>query len=133
MRKEVIIAGLALLLIAIAALSRFVSPVDIVTGKERMVGEKRLPNGDTIQIIQYWNEGDFYNLNLTHITKSGTKYECVIDPDCFRVTKCNIKVDPAKAEATIFAKSDKIAACYRWESKEIIRRNGVLIQADLVH
>jgi len=61
-------------IIGLAALcSSFISPVDVLTGKERVVAEKQLPNGDIIQVVQYWNSGDFYNLDLRHTTVDGKR------------------------------------------------------------
>lgn len=105
--------------------------VDILTGRERIVAKQQLPNGGRIEIFQYWND-DFYNLSLRNITEDGTQYECVIDPDCFRITSCKIEVDATRAEATITAKTDSIWARYRWEPKQLLRKNGPLIQADIV-
>lgn len=130
--KTTVFVLIAVLVILVAALSRFfISPVDVLTGKERIVAKQRLPNGDRIEIVQYWNHGDFYNLDLRHITRAGAQYECVIDPDCNRIPRCRVEVDAVQGEVTVTAGS-AIWARYRWASKELFRKNGLLIQADPV-
>lgn len=122
----------AAVLIIVATLSRsFICPVDILSGKERVVAKQQLPNGDKIEIVQYWNHGDFYNLDLWHFTSAGRRYECVIDPDCNRIPRCQVEVDAVRGEVTIKA-GGGVWARYKWASKELFRMNGVLVQANPV-
>ena len=130
--KTALFALIAVVLIIVVALSRsFISPVDVLTGKERIVGKQQLPNGDRIEIVQYWNHGDFYNLDLRHTTEAGAQYECVIDPDCNRIPRCQVEVDAVRGEAIVTAGAG-IWARYKWTSRELFRKNGLLIQADPV-
>jgi len=101
--------------------------VDIVTGRERIVAIHQLPSKGRIEVFQYWN-GDFYNLNLRHVTDEGEQYECVIDPDCFRISSCLVHVGYS-GELIITARYG-IAARYRYGSKELITQNGILIRAE---
>jgi len=108
----------------------FLWAVDMLTGRERIVAKQQLPNGGRIEVFQYWND-DFYNLSLRNIAEDGKQYECVIDPDCFRISSCKIDVDVTRGEATVTAGS-AIWARYRWGAKELVRKNGLLIEADFV-
>lgn len=128
--KTTFFVVIAVVLIIVAAVSSwFISPVDVLTGKERVVAKQQLPNGDRIEIVQYWNHGDFYNLDLRHITEAGTEYECVIDPDCNRIPRCRVEVDAVRGEVTVTA-GRAIWARYKWASKELFKKNGLLIQAE---
>ncbi len=122
-----------LLLLLVAALTwvcqYFISPIDVVTGRDRVVAKRELPNGDTIEVFQYWNHGDFYNLDLTHTTAAGVQYLFVINPDCNRIPRCEVETHSESSEAVIKA-GGNILAHYRWDTKELLRKNGVLIQGE---
>ena len=109
----------------------FVSPADVLTTKERVVAQTRLPNSESIRIIQYWNGGDFYNLELRHAAADGTTFECVIDADCFRIPECELEVNDSECVVLIKANNKKLAR-YQWNSKELVRGNGLLIRAEAV-
>ncbi len=131
--RTAIFTFVVVLVVALATLSRsFISPVDVLTGKERIVARQRLPNGDRIEIVQYWNHGDFYNLDLRHVVEGGKRFECVIDPDCNRIARCVIEVDAGRGEATVKVRK-AIWARYKWSAKELVRKNGILIRADPAH
>jgi hypothetical protein len=126
-----IIVSMAGVFLIWALCDSYISPVDVLTGKERVVAEHQLPSGDRIQVLQYWNNGDFYNLNLRHLTAAGVHYDCVIDPDCLRVPRCDISVNLTEGKADIEASHD-IRASYRYGVKELIRGNGVVVRAEAV-
>ena len=108
-----------------------ISPVDIIFGRERTVARQQLPTGGLVEVFQYWNNGDFYNLNLRHTTKEGVLCECVIDPDCLRVPYCQISFDTNRAEA-IIASRKNVLARYRWAKRELIRKNGSVVECQAV-
>ena len=131
--RRTLLTLIAVILAVIVTLvcTSFVSPIDVFGGKERVVGKRELPDGERIEIVQYWNSGDFYNLELRHITNNQETYECLIDPDCLRLSTCKISIDPITCEATIAGRHG-ILVRYRWVARQLVRKNGVLVQATLL-
>jgi hypothetical protein len=127
MIKPIVVGATALLMLGTMFVC-YISPLDL-GGKERVVAHQQLPNGDKIQVVQYWNNGDFYNLDMRHVTSSGAQYECVIDPDCLRVAKCRIDVDARRGVAKIVA-SHNIEARYQFNLRRLTRKNGVQVEAE---
>jgi hypothetical protein len=120
-----------ILLIALASglyllSTRFISPFDLLGNSTRVVASQTLPNGDEMRIVQYWNEGDFYNLDLKIAGHDGTVCECVIDPDCFRIPSCEIRVDTGKESARIMVRGNTLGI-YNWRLRTLTRKNGVQV------
>jgi hypothetical protein len=129
-RIHVLLAACAVGLLVWGLFTPFLWMVDILTGVRRVVAEHQLPNGGKIEVVQCWN-GDFYNLNLRHVLQDGTQYLCVIDPDCYRMSRCTIAVETNLGLVSIKA-PQSISAFYSWERKELRRNNGVVVEADPV-
>jgi len=51
--------------------------------------------------------------------------ECVIDPDCNRIPRCNVELDAILSEATIRV-GEAIWSRYKWASNELVRKNGLV-------
>jgi len=130
MKGRLIIAVIAVVIAVALYCKRYVWIPDVLLDRTRPVGELGLPTGERIQVLQYWNHGDFYNLDLRHIMADGRRYRCVIDPDCFRVSKCELTMDAAQSEVTVAWKG-KVLARYRWLSRELVRANGVVVSCEL--
>ena len=127
-RRAIILAFA--LIVALALFSRnVISPIDMIGGKERTVAKQILPNGEELRVIQYWNHGDFYNLELRHRTKEGLTLWCVIDPDCLRIPRCELRIDQVRGELVITL-GGTLWGRYRWEKREFLKSNGVLMPCD---
>lgn len=129
MKKPLVILLIALIVALWALFRWWVSPVDIISGRERIVGQEPLPDGGRLEVYQYWNSGDFYNLDLRYVARDGKQYDGVIDPDCFRIPRCRIDLDTDRSEARISA-GKSIEARYRWDTRDLVRKNGVVIRCE---
>ena len=119
-----VITTLIFCFVAIFAwISQYVWLPDVFTPKLEVVAMCQLPNGDQLEVIQYWNQVDFYNLDLKIIRANGQSYSCVIDPDCNKVWRCEVKPNAVTAQAAI--KSGKLTwAHYHWNSGTLTLANG---------
>lgn len=55
----------------------------------------RANHGGRVKIRQQWG-GDFYCVELCHSLTNGTRLTCVVDPDTFRIKRCQLTLDPAQ-------------------------------------
>lgn len=119
-----VITTLILCFIAVFAwVSQYVWLPDVFTAKSKVVAARQLPNGDQLEVSQYWNQSDFYNLNLRVLRANGQSYSCVIDPDCNKVWRCEVKLNTVTAQATI--KSGKETwGRYHWSSGTLTLADG---------
>ena len=109
--------------------NRFVSPIDILLHTQRVLAVQPLPNGDVAKVVQYWNEGDFYNLELRIYETNGAYRYCVIDPDCFRFPSCRIDFSSVSGHMIISAGHENIGS-YNWALREFTKANGVTLPRD---
>ncbi len=110
-------------LAAFAWVSQYVWLPDVIFAKSKIVATCSLPNGDRLEVYQYWNQSDFYNLNLRVFRVNGQSYSCVIDPDCNKVWRCEVKLNKTTAQAVIVSGRETWAH-YHWSSGTLTLANG---------
>jgi hypothetical protein len=107
-RYFVVIVSLCLIA-AFAWVSQYVWLPDVFTAKSKVVATHQLPNGDQLEVYQCWNQSDFYNLDLKVTRTNGQSYSCVIDPDCNKVWRCEVKLNTTTAQAVIVSGKETFA------------------------
>lgn len=74
---------------------------DVFIDCEHILAKKRLPSGDVIQVVQYWNHGDFYNTELVHTSPNGTVRRYVLDADDDKIWRVPLSVSEWARQATV--------------------------------
>jgi hypothetical protein len=129
MNKVVAIVAVLFVALGIQCSRSFVSPVDVISGRTRVVGQVKLTNGEIVQVVQYWNQGDFYNLDLHHTLSSAKMASCVIDPDCNRISKCVLQVDSDQRSIGIYVRGHLIASYFPQQQK-LARVGGIVVSCE---
>lgn len=74
---------------------------DIPGSPRRTLAEARSANGEVARVIQYWNNGDFYNTEFEFLGTNGIVTSCVIDPDDSKSWSVPMTVDWAGKKGTV--------------------------------
>ena len=102
---KMIAAALVLVLVLLAALllplRRGIWLPDLVPGQQNELAAAELPSGDRFRVIQYWNDHDFYSVELQHRTPDGTTTTRILDPDSSKIWKAALDIDEANGAAAI--------------------------------
>ena len=77
------LAGLLLIgLLLVAVTTLFVWPPHVTSGKASILGSKKLRDGSSVAVVQWWNNFDFYSTWLVYYSTSDSAWYCnVIDGD----------------------------------------------------
>jgi len=74
---------------------------DVFIDCDHILAEKRLPGGDVIQVVQYWNHVDFYSTELVHTSPNGTVRRYVLDGDDDKSWRVPLSVSEWARQATV--------------------------------
>jgi len=114
----VVVAGLLF-----ASVSKLVWLPDILFAPRRVLASMSLTDGSRIRVVEFWNDCDFYTMELQHVTATGHVNSAVIDPDHSKVWFCKLKAADARNEVEVFADT-RLIGKYNWQLKELVLRNG---------
>jgi hypothetical protein len=98
-----------ILLVAALALALLIGvwTPDVIFARKHTIGRAEAASGDTFEVIQYWNRGDFYNTELTHCDPTGASTRQVLDGDDSKSWSVSISLDEQKAEVTIILNGNR--------------------------
>jgi hypothetical protein len=74
---------------------------DIGSTTPRTIALARLPGGDELRVVQYWNHVDFYTTELRHTARSGQQQIYVLDADDSKSWSIPLWVDPQQRTASV--------------------------------
>jgi hypothetical protein len=109
-RALIPLLGAALLLGAILGIPLLIGVwlPDVFGGPPRTLAKRELPGGDSFEVIQYWNHGDFYNTDLLHTSPTGAVRRIVLDADDCKHWKVGLEVDAGKRTATVTLEEGRV-------------------------
>jgi hypothetical protein len=126
--KSIVISMLTVVALLAVLLCRLIWIPDILTGKRVAVATATNSSGDSIEILQYWNE-DLYCCLLRHKSPLGVVHSVVLDPDGFKLWRCAIVFETNSSAVTVRTGQKKLGR-YDLSSDELTRPNGVIVRAD---
>ncbi|MFA6173070.1 MAG: hypothetical protein WC701_05235 [Kiritimatiellales bacterium] len=74
---------------------------DIFTNARHIIGSINLADGNSFQIVQYWNHVDFYSTELHHRKPDGSMEIIPLDGDDKKRWKLPVTVDEQKKIVTV--------------------------------
>lgn len=94
-----------------------ISPIDVITGRQISVAERRNSEGHQFRVTQCWEGGDFYTTRFEHTEPDGSIFSVVIDPDANKWWSCEMVADEEARETRVLRKGRTIVS-YDWEPEE---------------
>lgn len=103
--RQVLIAG-GVLMVIFCALWILAAPLgvwlpDVVFQTTKALAKTSSRNGHHFQVVQYWNNGDFYSTELWHTRPDGTREIHTLDGDDFKEWSVPLVLDEAGRTATV--------------------------------
>jgi hypothetical protein len=74
---------------------------DVISAPRHILAERRLANGHSFRVIQYWNRCDFYNTELLHFSPDGTVERQLLDADDSKSWRVPLLIDEQHKTAKI--------------------------------
>lgn len=102
---SIIVVPLTVLMMPILAivcwLSFYVSPIDVIFANEKVIASVETTSGDTLELTQFWNRGDFYTTTIKRRDSHGNLYEAIVDPDDNKIWRGGIARDDATEKLVV--------------------------------
>lgn len=93
LRKLFIVIFLLVLFITSVTYYLFGVWIPDVFGSFKILSSNKDKNGRYFYVVQYWNNVDFYTLEIIMISKNGKKYICYIDSDSNKRWKSDLIIN----------------------------------------
>lgn len=109
----------------VAFVSFFVWPFDVVAERPRTICEHNLANGGVVRLVQYWNNIDFYTLELLHIGAGGGVKSVILDGDASRIWWARIAA--TKDTNILTLNGLGVSGSYDLRQRQFTKKNGVVL------
>jgi len=76
-------------------------PPDVISLKKHTLARQMLASGDRFEVIQYWNQCDFYNTELLHTRPDGLVRTMMLDSDDIKTWYVPLQIDEGRRTATL--------------------------------
>lgn len=96
---------------------------DLIIAPRNLLASTTNKSGDEFIVEQYWNRGDFWTLEFTHISKTTGTYRLIIDPDCLKYWRCRLAIDEHDRSVMVTVGGD-ILGRYYWSDRRFQERGS---------